>query len=266
MSQKTVELRAEALSLQATTTPGAQVRENGDGGWVFSIPAGEGGRYRLAQLDDYGRLPRRRFPWRAPLRLNLRARASSSAIPGTWGFGLWNNPFSLAVLSGAEVLRLPALPNAAWFFFASPPNYLSLRDDLPAQGGLAAAFRSPRLPGALLLPGALGLPLLALPPAVRLLRRLARGLVAQSAVRLEQDVTQWRRYSLLWEPDRVSHEIDGEAVAGSGCAPLGPLGLVLWIDNQYAALPPTGRLGMGALPNPEPAWIEIEDLSLSCAG
>jgi hypothetical protein len=38
---------------------------------------------------------------------------------------------------------------------------------------------------------------------------------------------------------------------------------VIWIDNQYAALPPTGRLSFGALPNPQPAWIEISDLSLA---
>jgi hypothetical protein len=60
----------------------------------------------------------------------------------------------MAILKGTEMLRLPALPNTAWFFFASPPNYLSLRDDLPAQGALAAVFRSPRLPASLLVLGA----------------------------------------------------------------------------------------------------------------
>jgi hypothetical protein len=43
-------------------------------------------------------------------------------------------------------------------------------------------------------------------------------------------------------------------------APRGPLGLVLWIDNQYAAFPPNGRLGYGMLANPEPAWLEIRDI------
>lgn len=267
MSETRVELRAEAPALQATTTPGAEVRENQRGGWVLSIPSGEAGAYRLAQLDDYKGLPRRRFPWQPPLRLSLRARASSDAIAGTWGFGLWNNPFGMGVFSGAEMLRLPVLPNAAWFFFApAPVNYLSLRDDLPGHGDLAATFRAPRVPGALLLPGALGLPLLALPPAVRLMRRLARTLVRESAVRMEHDVTGWHHYSLLWERERVVHEVDGQVVASSECSPLGPLGLVLWVDNQWAALRPGGSVGMGTLPTPEPAWIEIEGLVVTRGG
>jgi hypothetical protein len=38
---------------------------------------------------------------------------------------------------------------------------------------------------------------------------------------------------------------------------------VLWIDNQYAALPPKGRLSFGTLPVPQPAWIEIADIKFS---
>jgi len=45
-------------------------------------------------------------------------------------------------------------------------------------------------------------------------------------------------------------------------APPGPLGLVLWVDNQYAALPPDGRLRYGTLPNPEAAWVELEELEI----
>src|SRR5512144_3136865 len=110
------------------TTSGAQVVRLTSGGWRLEIPAGSAGRYRLAQLDDYSNLPRRAFPWQAPLSLSLRARASQSSLPGTWGFGLWNDPFALSLGFGGE-RRIPALPNAAWFFFASAPNYLSLRDD-----------------------------------------------------------------------------------------------------------------------------------------
>ena len=45
-------------------------------------------------------------------------------------------------------------------------------------------------------------------------------------------------------------------------SPNGPLSLVIWVDNQYAALPPRGRLRYGTLPNPEPAWLEIRELSI----
>ena len=41
--------------------------------------------------------------------------------------------------------------------------------------------------------------------------------------------------------------------------PTPPLGLVLWIDNQFAAWTPEGRLGYGVLENAA-AWMEIEEL------
>src|SRR5690606_11855703 len=121
--------------LQPNLSPGSRLVETGANGKRLEAPAGDEKQYRLAQLAGYGSRPRADFPWKAPpLHMSLRARVSAQQIPGTWGFGLWNDPFSMAVLSGAERLRLPVLPNTAWFFFASPPNYLSLLDDLPAQG------------------------------------------------------------------------------------------------------------------------------------
>src|SRR5690606_30297459 len=101
-----------------------------------SLPAGESGSYRLAQLDDYQGLPRGDFPHQPPFRLRLRARISGAQLPGTWGFGLWNEPLS-AQFSFGSGRKLPALPNAAWFFFASPENHLSLRNDLLGHGPLA---------------------------------------------------------------------------------------------------------------------------------
>jgi hypothetical protein len=43
-------------------------------------------------------------------------------------------------------------------------------------------------------------------------------------------------------------------------SPHGPLGLVIWIDNQFAAIPPSGKVRFGTLPTPEPAWLEVEGL------
>ncbi|GER92075.1 hypothetical protein KDW_62370 [Dictyobacter vulcani] len=34
------------------------------------------GAYADAQIDDYGQLPRSQFPWRPPLRMEVRARSS----------------------------------------------------------------------------------------------------------------------------------------------------------------------------------------------
>ncbi len=249
-------------NIHPTQSKEARIYQAEPGVWSLDIPAGPKGRYRLAQLDDYEGLRRANFPWQPPVSFQVRARASSNEISGTWGFGLWNDPFSMGVLSGVEMLRLPALPNAAWFFFASPQNYLSLRDDLPASGGLAATFRSPRWPPPLLALGALGLPFLPFPPAVRLFRRLGRRVVQQDAASMSHDATEWHDYSLEWETERVRLRLDEGVILDTPISPIGPLGLVLWVDNQYAALSPAGRVSFGILPTSQPAHIEIAELTM----
>lgn len=242
-------------------TAGTGVEEINPGHWRLHIPAGPAGSYRLAQFDDYTALKRKAFPWKPPVTFRLRGRASAPDLPGTWGFGLWNDPFSLGLGLGGGVRKLPALPQAAWFFFASPPNYLSFRDDLPAVGGLAATFSSKKIPTLLLGLGAPLLPALVLRPAARVFRRLARLVIGQSAVLMEHDPTTWHDYRIVWSAERVSFTVDGQSVLETALSPRPPLGLVVWIDNQYAALPPDGKLGWGTLEN-EGSWIEVSSLEI----
>jgi hypothetical protein len=242
-------------------TEGAGVEEINPGHWRLRIPPGPAGTYRLAQFDDYTVLKRKEFPWKPPVTLRLQGRASALHLPGTWGFGLWNDPFSLGLGLGGGVRKLPALPQAAWFFFASPPNYLSFRDDLPAVGGLAATFCSKNVPALLLGLGAPLVPALVLRPAARAFRRLARRVVRQSAVLMEHDPTTWHDYQIAWCSERVSFAVDGQSVLDTAVVPRPPLGLVVWIDNQYAALPPDGKLGWGTLAN-EDSWIEVRNLEI----
>jgi hypothetical protein len=178
---------------------------------------------------------------------------------------LWNDPFSFSMGFGGGARRLPALPNAIWFFFASSQNHLSLRDDLPSNGNLAAIFQSPYLPAYMMSMGLFALPLMALPPVARLLRRWARGFVRQETVSFITDVTQWHRYRLAWEVDRVCFALDDNNIMESTISPHAPLGVVIWIDNQYMAWTPNGRLGYGNLETLHPAWIEIKDFHLERA-
>jgi hypothetical protein len=248
-------------SLQTSVTSGARVHPN-NRGWRFEIPTGPAGSYRLAQLDDYRGLPRKHFLYQPPLQLSLRARASAAALPGTWGFGLWNDPFSLSLGFGGG-RRFPALPNTAWFFFASSENHLSLKNRLPGNGSLAAVYRSPALPAPLLGLAVFSVPLLILRPLSRLLRRAASGIIRQDVAELKLDPTIWHTYRLNWELDNAAFEVDGKTVMRSSVSPRGPLGLVIWLDNQYAAWKADGRLAYGTLPTPEDCWIEIEDLKIS---
>ena len=244
-------------------TGGAQIEPLGERSWRLSIPAGDGRAYRVAQLDDYNRRQRRDFPWKPPLVMSLRACASSATIPGTWGFGLWNDPFAMGVMGGGS-LRLPALPNAAWFFYGSPPNYLTLRDDRPAQGWLASVFRAPPLPTAWMFAAAPGLPLMFFGPTFRLLRRVGRKVLRQDSAAIPHNPADWHNYCLEWRASGVRFQVDGETVLDTPISPRGPLGLVIWVDNQYMALAPNDRPRYGWLPG-DPAWIEIDDLTLQPA-
>lgn len=230
--------------------------ENLPNGWRFSIPTGPATHYRLSQLDDHPGLPRAAYPWGSPTTLSLRVRVSSKSTPGTWGFGLWNDPFGFSFGPGENFFRPPALPNTIWFFFASPKNYLSFRDDRPAQGFLAQVFRSPSFhPG--LISAALTLPF-----APRRTRRIVSRFIEEDAAAISVDVTQWHAYRLEWSPNRSAFQVDGAPVLESSISPRGPLGLVLWIDNQFAAFTPEGKLRWGLEENPHPEWLEIKDLDI----
>jgi hypothetical protein len=241
------------MPLKARTTPEASITKT-EKGYLMKIPAGDSYAYRFAQIDDYFGLPRRKFPHHA-LTLSLRARTSSSTIPGTWGFGLWNDPFGMSLGFGANRFRLPTLPNAAWFFGASPENHLSFSDK-PAQGFLAQSFRSPKFHASLIPAGML------LPFSAKTTRRMLSKVIAEDSSALGVDVTQWHSYKLEWSESRVAWYLDEVQVSESPVSPNPPLGLVIWIDNQFAAFKPDGKIGFGVLEGGE-EWLEIEDLVMT---
>lgn len=239
-----------------------------DRGWLLSIPAGPRNQYRLSQLDDHLGIARRKYPWRPPLKLHLEARVSAVGLPGTWGFGLWNDPYGFSFGPGNGFLRLPALPDTAWFFYSSQNSHLSFRNDMPANGLLAQAFASPGFSPRLLLAGA-AFPF-SRPATRRILSRIIRELSARitldgatpAGTPAAQAATQWRAYDLEWLTERTRFLVDGQCVLDAPFSPGGPLGLVIWIDNQYAGFYPDGRIRWGLEGNPEPAWVEIRDLEL----
>jgi hypothetical protein len=108
--------------LQPRTTRNGKVTPT-ENGWRLDIADGGPSAYRLAQLDDYAALARSRFTWRERATLSLRCRVSEPNLPGTWGFGFWNDPFTVSFGLQGMARRLPVLPNACWFFHASAENH-----------------------------------------------------------------------------------------------------------------------------------------------
>ncbi len=225
-------------------------------GWRLMIPSGPSGHYRLSQLDDHLGLPRHGYPWQTPLTMSLRARISSSEVPGTWGFGLWNDPFGFSFGPGEGYLHLPALPNTIWFFHASPKNFLSFRDDKPGQGFLAQVFHSPRFDTTLFPAGLL------FPFSRKRSRRLLSNVISEDAINLKIDASEWHSYRLEWKATRSKFWVDDYPVFESSVSPAPPLGLVIWIDNQYAAFMPDGRLKWGMEENLQSEWLDIEEVEV----
>jgi hypothetical protein len=252
--------------MKARATKNASV-EQIENGWRLKIEAGDSLRYRDSQLDDYSGLPRHRFPHRAAgasVSLSLLARTSTLSAAGTWGFGLWNDPFGLSLGFGGNPFRLPALPNAAWFFYASPQNYLSFKNlstnarGVAANGFLAQTFRSPKF-HPLLIPAGLALPFSRVAT-----RNLLSKVIDEASSALSVDVTQWHRYRLEWSMNRVVWDVDNARVFESPVSPnaLRSLGVIIWIDNQYAAFTPEGRIAFGVLENGD-EWLEVKDIVIS---
>lgn len=222
----------------------------------LALPAGASS-YADAQIDDYGgpRPPGApRFRHWPGLALSLRARLSPEALRGTAGFGFWNAPY------GDVTMRRPALPAAAWFFFASPPNDLPFAPP-PGHGAFAATLdaAAPR-----------ALALIPLAPAALLLHQFAplgrrlwpaiRRRLGISAAPLAVAPGEWHDYRLEWRRDGCRFLVDGAAVLSTDHSPRGPLGFVCWIDNQYLVLTPRGRLRAGILPLDNEQWLEVDNL------
>ena len=217
-------------------------------------------QYSDAQLDDYQGLPRRRFPWRPPLTLTVRARFSHPAdeLKGTAGFGFWNDPF---MMTGR---RWPTLPRALWFFYASPPSNIKLDLQTPGHGWKAATIDALRWPFFALLPTApLAIPLMNLRPLYRRLWPLAQQAINVSEAQVTAPMTAWHTYVIRWERRRTRFMVDGEPVLDCGTLPRGPLGFVLWMDNQYAVVTPWGRFRFGLLDIPGRQWLQISRIEIA---
>lgn len=255
-------MQVHHFDLELTEIRGGHVRKDENDTLLLTIPPTQLG-YTNAQVDDYRSLPRHQFPRRPPVLLKLKARASHPHPIGTLGFGFWNDPFTLSIGQGGAARRLPAGPQAAWFFYASPPNDMALVPGIPGHGWKAASLKFPAIPTILLAPLAVGAITLAqIPWLCRPVMRSAQLVITAAERLLDLRLDEWHHYTLDWMPDRVIFEVDGEPILTAQAPPIKPLGFVAWIDNQYAIASPEGGFRFGVLSVEEEQWLELTDLSL----
>src|SRR5881275_149140 len=206
----------------------------------MELASAQVGKYADAQLDDYDGRARSAFPWKPPLRMEVRARSSLPAagvsstvestniLRGTAGFGFWNYPFSVR----GDILMLP---EAIWFFYASPPSNMALVPGVPGWGWKAQVVHSMR-PAALAstlplaLTAAFGMVTGETRPASRWMQRLTGANEALLSV----DMVEWHSYVIEWQSHEALFWVDGDLVLRAPQPPARPLGFVAWLDNQYA--------------------------------
>ena len=215
------------------------------------------GAYSNAQIADYSYRDFH-FRWRPPVRLTIVARAEGDPPSGTAGFGFWNHPFS------PDAHRLPRLPQAIWFFYAGEQSDMALAYGVPGCGWKAATLTTGQWPGLVLAPGALAAILLTRIPGLgRPVMNLARRFViAHEAPLADVALDQWHTYGIDWQPAEARFSVDGVERLRSPAPGAGPLGFVMWVDNQYAIASEDGHFGFGLSPVGEAQWLEIKDLQL----
>ncbi|MFP3854195.1 MAG: hypothetical protein ACLFWD_07875 [Anaerolineales bacterium] len=219
--------------------------------------------YADAQLDDHRQLARSELPWRPPLQFIVEARTDKEEPVGTLGFGFWNDPFAFSFGQAGAARKLPASPNALWFFYGSPPNDLALQEGAPPCGWKASSLRTPRLPSLLLAgPALAALGLSYLPGLRSLIVGAARSIISAAESGIDGPLERWRRYRIEWRAEVARFWVQNEMVLEAGSPPQGPLGLVLWIDNQYAVLSKSKGIKFGTLSVEEPQTLEIRKLSI----
>ncbi len=224
----------------------------------LEIPASKPG-YINAQLDDYHGLRRNEYSWNPGAHLSIRARFSHSSaeLQGTAGFGFWNAPF------GDPSVPWPAFPRSVWFFFASAPNNLPLPLAGPGRGWFTSTIDARASRSG---------PVLPLAPAILILHQFKafrsrlwpwlRNRFSISFRPIKANLEEWHTYDLSWKPNKCEFRVDEELVHRTSHSPIGPLGFVCWIDNQYIVATPRGRVGWGAIKLRQDQWMEIDNLEL----
>lgn len=222
----------------------------------FTVGATDGRHYSNAQADDYHDAGGGQFRWRPPLRLRVRACFShdKDGLVGTAGFGFWNDPFGM---TGSARWRLP---RALWFFFGGAATDLPLAQGVPGHGWKAAMLDALRWEAMAVLPAAPLLSAVFQVPAIkaRLWPRVQRRLRIQEAL-VPANMRDWHDYEIDWGKDRCQFRMDGLPILDALYSPKGPLGLVVWIDNQFMVATPQGRFRHGIVAAAA-QWMEIESL------
>ncbi len=152
------------------------------------------------------------------------------------------------------------LPEAIWFFYASPPSNMTLVPDVPGWGWKAQVIHSMRA-GALAAtaPMALSAAWARLTGETRPAARWIQRVSGASEALLHVTMEEWHTYRIEWWQNKATFWVDGLLVHTVLHPPARPLGFVAWLDNQYAVATPRGVLRFGTVAS-GPQWFELDSV------
>jgi hypothetical protein len=99
-------------------------------------------------------------------------------------------------------------------------------------------------------------------PLRRIVFSLAEHFYRAAETLIPADPRMWHRYEIDWRLDSAQFRVDDSLVLSTPATPLPPLGLILWIDNQYALASPSKAFGFGVQGVGTDQWLEITDLKV----
>ena len=154
------------------------------------------------------------------------------------------------------------LPEAIWFFYASPPSNMALVQGVRGWGWKAQVVHSMR-PGSL----AATVPLAATiafglltgetRPAAHWMQKVSGAYEALLPV----EMTEWHSYTLEWHRNETLFWVDDTLVLRAPQSPTRLLGFVAWLDNQYALATPRGVLRFGTISSGS-QWFELDSVKI----
>lgn len=218
--------------------------------------------YANSQIDDHPNLRRSEFCCRPPLSLKIKARmkSGSESPKGTAGFGFWNDPFMMTDH------KMPTLPKAVWFFWSSSHSAMELAQGVPGHGWKMAVMDAWRWPFLALIPTIpLSIPLMWIRQARERLWPVAQKAMICEEKMCSVSLLDWHHYEIRWLKTEVHFLIDGKECLRTS-SPKGPLGLVIWIDNQYMRTNPKAIFSHGLLKLKSSQSLEIDHFELSHSG
>jgi hypothetical protein len=103
-------------------------------------------------------------------------------------------------------------------------------------------------------------PLMNVRPLYRILWPVGQRAIGVRESILNVEMTEWHTYELEWGIRAARFLVDAAPALVCDSAPQGPLGFVMWLDNQFAIVTPWGHFGHGLLEAPGEQWLEVDNL------